>query len=44
MAAILLVLYVLNLVYRFRHPQDVLGSEARGATPVRPGPCAPPSP
>jgi Ca2+:H+ antiporter len=26
-AAILLVLYVLNLAYRFRHPQDVLGSE-----------------
>ena len=29
-AAILLLLYVLNLVYRFRHPQDVLGSEPEG--------------
>ncbi len=31
-AAILLLLYVLNLVYRFRHPQDVLGSEPEGHT------------
>ena len=29
-AVILLILYVLNLVYRFRHPQDVLGSEPEG--------------
>jgi len=29
-AVILLLLYVLNLVYRFRHPQDVLGSEPEG--------------
>jgi Ca2+:H+ antiporter len=29
-AIILLILYALNLVYRFRHPQDVLGSEPEG--------------
>ncbi len=38
-AIVLLILYVLNLVYRFRHPQDVLGSEPEGhagpAWPVR---------
>lgn len=29
-AIILLILYGLNLVYRFRHPQDVLGTEPEG--------------
>ncbi|MET1232149.1 MAG: calcium/proton exchanger [Candidatus Limnocylindrales bacterium] len=29
-AVILLILYGLNLVYRFRHPQDVLGGEPEG--------------
>ena len=43
-SVVLLALYFVNLFYRFRHPEDVLGGdEAPASTPARPGGPAWPS-